>query len=43
MFAQTNNLRHNIAAMFFAIVFSAVTVVAAVGPSVSASAVTTIA
>ena len=33
MFAQTTDLRRNIAAMFFAVLFSAVTVVAAVGPA----------
>jgi diacylglycerol kinase len=39
MFAQTSDLRRNVVAMFFAVLFSAVTVVAAVGPAnVSASA-----
>ena len=33
MFAQTTDLRRNVAAMFFAILFSTVTVVAAVGPA----------
>ena len=40
MFAQTNDLRRNVAAMFFAILFSSVTVLAAVGPAhVSAPAI----
>ena len=33
MFAQTTDLCRNVAAMFFAVLFSAVTVVAAVGPA----------
>ena len=38
MFAQTTDLRRNVAAMFFAVLFSTVTVMAAVGPAhVSAS------
>jgi hypothetical protein len=32
MFAQTTDLRRNVAAMFFAVLFSSVTVLAAVGP-----------
>ncbi len=40
MFANTSDLRRNVAAMFFAVLFSAVTVAAAVGPAnVSAPAI----
>ncbi|MEG3124650.1 hypothetical protein U1738_12020 [Sphingomonas sp. GB1N7] len=40
MYAQTSNLRRNVAAMFFAVLFSTVTVMAAVGPAhVSAPAI----
>jgi hypothetical protein len=39
MFASTTDLRRNVAAMFFAVLFSGLTVVAAVGPAnVSAAA-----
>ena len=44
MFAQTTNVRRNVAAMFFAILFSGLTVVAAVGPAnVSASSLAAVA
>ncbi|WP_263973928.1 hypothetical protein [Sphingomonas aliaeris] len=33
MFAQTTDLRRNVVAMFFAVLFSSVTVLAAVGPA----------
>ncbi|WP_260598743.1 hypothetical protein [Sphingomonas endolithica] len=37
MFAQTTDLRRNVAAMFFAVLFSSVTVLAAVGPGQAAT------
>jgi len=40
MFAQSTDLRRNVAALFFAVLFSSVTVLAAVGPAnVSAPAI----
>ena len=33
MFASTTDLRRNVAALFFAVLFSGLTVVAAVGPA----------